>query len=787
MRNRRGVISLIILLVIGLGLSYLTLKEKSSTDSNKKIIEIYMYVGRSNLDFFNEIAREYEILDPSVEIRLFGDPNIDQNMRMKVIENNFPQAAFSKLPWPKLIRSGKTLELNPYLDGPNWEESEIWKNTFRPESLNRWTVDDRIYAIPFDHHAIVFFYNKKLFEQNKWEVPESWEEFFKLSQKIKKSEIAPLAFPGRDRWSANYILRAAYYSLSGKEKYTRFLNCEESSFDQPYLEQAGTLLQKIAQNSFMQGWQGIGHMEAYQQFFNGNAAMLISGTWIFNEMKGKIPEDFDLGVFNFPTFPEGKGKKTAIQVSNDYYFFFANSPNQSETIDFFRFLTSKKISSRYTKKFDYPTVIFDAEEDTYSKNLKPIINLIANAEETYASSSGANLEISGMNQPHIDERNLLMEEIITPKEYSLNLRAALQKIKKEIEISSHKQTNRKAFSWSLGVLFGGTIAITMGIKINRRHKKKTKKNLSLLSLRKKQKIYLLILPSLLFYFLFLILPALITGTWSLYSWDGITEKTWIGISNYTKLLIKNPAFWFAVKNSFIIFAVATVIILPIAIGIAGIIYHFKIKNKILRMAIILPNIIGATTGSIIWLNLFNPHSGLLNTLLKQGGNTANTIGLNKTSTYLHKAANFPWLSQENLILALIPITVWLYLGFNILLFLSAMKTIPKNIYEMAKIDGIPPLTTFIKITIPKIKNIIFLAIALLGIGCLNIFEMAWILSSHQIQSTSHTLTTLMHSILTQDFEIGLASALGVLIFFITSFVIAIILYLNFKNEKKSES
>jgi len=85
-------------------------------------LDIPIRAAGYGMAFYEESAQMFESARPGTKVRVYGDPRIDDRISVRVLDGNFPDAAFAPyVLWPALIRAGKVLDLTPYLQGPNWE------------------------------------------------------------------------------------------------------------------------------------------------------------------------------------------------------------------------------------------------------------------------------------------------------------------------------------------------------------------------------------------------------------------------------------------------------------------------------------------------------------------------------------------------------------------------------------------------------------------------------------------------------------------------------------------
>ncbi len=388
-------------------------------------LEIPLFLGGYGIDFFQEAARDFEQSHPGVRVALSGDPRVSDKLRIGIMEGSFPNATDANLPWAQLIAAGKIADLTPLLDAPGGVSGAPWRNSFLPGALEHWQVGGRVYAVPFPYAVDVVFYNKKIFREVGLVPPKTWNQFLSICDQLKARGCAPIAFPGIYRFYADMILRAAYYNLAGPAGYRAYEELEPGTRQNPAFIRAAALTQRLAREDFQEGWEGFTHTGAQLAFFQGRCAMMPNGSWLISEMQGKIPDDFELGAFNFPVFPDGLGDPHAIQVGSQYYFVFQRDPATTRlTMEFLRELTSQDSARRFTEKLDTPTAIRGIAPSVYSPRMQDVASVIAQSTATYGDPPGAEPPQPILQQAYSDARDALLSGRITPEEFAAQLEAA---------------------------------------------------------------------------------------------------------------------------------------------------------------------------------------------------------------------------------------------------------------------------------------------------------------------------------------------------------------------------
>ncbi|PEL09338.1 carbohydrate ABC transporter permease [Bacillus sp. AFS017336] len=259
----------------------------------------------------------------------------------------------------------------------------------------------------------------------------------------------------------------------------------------------------------------------------------------------------------------------------------------------------------------------------------------------------------------------------------------------------------------------------------------------------KKIIALYITPALFLVLALIYVPIVQTGYFGLMKWNGIGEKEFIGLENYSHLL-HDPLFWKSAFHSFLLAvfsAVSLIGYLFISFILAG-----KIKGAdLLRKIYLIPMLLASVAIAQLWLKIYHPTNGILNSILV-------SLGVHNPPA---------WLAETNLALyaIIIPI-IWQYAGFYILIYYAALKNIPESLIEAARIDGATPLQIAIKIKLPLIMNVVKVTIVLAVVGSLKYFDLIYVMTGGGPNGSSEVMASYMYQKAFKGFDFGYASAIG---------------------------
>ncbi|RXJ02573.1 sugar ABC transporter permease [Anaerobacillus alkaliphilus] len=256
-------------------------------------------------------------------------------------------------------------------------------------------------------------------------------------------------------------------------------------------------------------------------------------------------------------------------------------------------------------------------------------------------------------------------------------------------------------------------------------------------------ISLYILPALLLILVLIYIPIVLTGYYGLMKWDGIGDMTFIGLDNYIRLLSDNQ-FWRSSYHSLLLAIFSTVSLLGYLT--ISLILATKIKGaNFLRKIYLIPMLLSSVAIAQLWLKIYHPTNGLLNSILI-------AIGVNNPPA---------WLADRNLVLIAIFIAIiWQYAGFYILIYYAALKNIPESIIEAARIDGATPVQIAYRIKLPLISGVFKVTIILAIIGSLKYFDLIWIMTGGGPAGASEVIASYMYKNAFTMYNFGYGSAVG---------------------------
>lgn len=264
-------------------------------------------------------------------------------------------------------------------------------------------------------------------------------------------------------------------------------------------------------------------------------------------------------------------------------------------------------------------------------------------------------------------------------------------------------------------------------------------------------ILVFLLPAVLLYTLFVVYPGLQAFVVSLYKWRGMDPQldAFVGLDNFVRFFGDGKAQQALWNNAYLLI-VPTLGTLVLALFFAEVIRTGIRGGSFFQTVFFLPNILSMVVVGILWGFVFAPTFGLINAFLR-------LIRLDDLAR--------PWLGLPGLVMPSISsVLVWMAAGYYMVLFVSAMKNIPKELYESAEMDGANGWQQFWGITLPLVWDVLRIVVTLLFLGAIQQFALIWVMTEGGPNGASEVMGTFMYKNAFRWQNVGYGNAVAVIMF-----------------------
>lgn len=224
-------------------------------------------------------------------------------------------------------------------------------------------------------------------------------------------------------------------------------------------------------------------------------------------------------------------------------------------------------------------------------------------------------------------------------------------------------------------------------------------------------------PAVILFFIFMIIPTFNVFKMSLYKWGGFSNnKQFVGLENFKKLM-SDTIFLRTFQNSILLVVCVTVITMALSLIFAAIISREKIKGEnFFRIIFYIPNILSIVIISAIFSAIYDPNTGLLNSLL---------------SIFRGEKDPILWLGDQKIVIfSLVIALIWQAIGYYMVMYMASMASVPESLYESADLEGANHVQQFFSITLPLIWTNIRTTLSFFVISTINLsFQLVKVLTN----------------------------------------------------------
>lgn len=270
-------------------------------------------------------------------------------------------------------------------------------------------------------------------------------------------------------------------------------------------------------------------------------------------------------------------------------------------------------------------------------------------------------------------------------------------------------------------------------------------------------IFLAVVPTIIFFIVWLIIPVILSATISLYDWSPLAQETpYVGLENYQQALYVDKLFGQTIVNTFYYMALVVPIGSILALIAAVMINSLRHLRGLFRVIYFLPTVTSGVAVAILWKALYQGRFGVFTQILQK---------ILVDTLHLPINPSVQWLTSKYLAMPSVSaMVIWQSLGFTMIIFLAGLSSIPQVFYEASKIDGANAIQRFRHITMPMLRPTIAFVAVTGVIGGLQVFTSMFILTQGGPVNSTRSIVYHLYEKAFSLYRFGYASAIGMILF-----------------------
>lgn len=331
--------------------------DKNAEDGDKvKLSFLNKYPEDPYAYYFKDAVEAFEKENPDIDIEMenVSDEAMKDKLSVMASGEQMPDIFFS---WTgervkRFSRNDLALDLTPY-----FEEDKEWAESFMPAFLNNATYEGKTYAVPFRSSIMCFVYNKAVFEEKNLEIPKTWDEFIAVCDKLKGTDVTPVAFGNSATWYSSWWIGLLNAMMVPVDVMNTDYTPETGEFtDASYTEAVQTLLDLNKKGYFGDNVNAKDYYEVREGFCAGKYAMMLDATAQFTQYDDGMGAE-NWGYFKVPVMEGAAGDPGTIGGGGEVWMVSKSCKHPDEAVKFLKFMTSKEQAQKQTKESGLPNAI----------------------------------------------------------------------------------------------------------------------------------------------------------------------------------------------------------------------------------------------------------------------------------------------------------------------------------------------------------------------------------------------------------------------------------------------
>ncbi|MDQ0845807.1 N-acetylglucosamine/diacetylchitobiose ABC transporter substrate-binding protein [Streptomyces sp. V1I6] len=344
-----------------------------------------------------------------------------------------------------LHKNGQLADLTELLEAPAPDDpSKKIKDILVPGTADKGFIGGKMHSLNYVYTVWGVWYSGKMFKDNGWEVPKTWDAFLQIMRDAKKKGIGGLAHQGKHPYYINVMIMDLIAKTGGLEAMKAIDNLEKNAFvgSDAAKQSIEAIYEIVDKGLLMPGTNSLDHIESQTAWNEGKAVFIPSGSWLENEQLKQTPEDFDMKFLPMPLLPDSKLPFEAIRAgAGEPFIVPEKAKNKAGGLEFLRMMCSKEWSTSFAQQANSLTIVQDGVDK--SVQLRPGTKSAVEAVDACPVEQRFDYFYinwySEMDESIRTASAELMAKRITPAEWLKRAQAAVDKAAKDPASKNNKR------------------------------------------------------------------------------------------------------------------------------------------------------------------------------------------------------------------------------------------------------------------------------------------------------------------------------------------------------------
>lgn len=412
-------------------------------------LDVVIFKGGFSDEYGKYFEKMYKREYPKADITHQGIRDITKNLQTRFTSGNPPDivnnSGAGSMDTIKLIEEDQVATIADLLKQDSWDiDGKTVEETLIEGSLETLTHKDKIWGIPYVMNVNGLWYDAKLFDDNGWEFPNSWDALMKLGDQTKKADIPLWIYQGQYPGYMVTVFNAMVQKHGGNEVMRTIDNLEDGAWQQDAVKNVAAAFHELKERGHIRrGTAGLTHVQAQHAWAQHKAAVVPCGTWLRNEIGSVLPKGFEMTISPTPSLDESDELpyESCPYAAGENFLVPSKANNVAGGMEFLRIMLSKEGAQKFAELTSALTIVDGVHDE---QTLDPVVSS-ASAVLTAAREAPTldQLKLGGWYVPLSEyitaQMGQLLTDDLTDKQFLENIQKEADKTKADKKIEHYNR------------------------------------------------------------------------------------------------------------------------------------------------------------------------------------------------------------------------------------------------------------------------------------------------------------------------------------------------------------
>jgi N-acetylglucosamine transport system substrate-binding protein len=334
-------------------------------------LDVVIFKGGFSDEYAKYHEQMYKKRYPKSTVKHLGTQDITPQLQPRFVNGTppdvFDNSGAQDLDTATLVNQGQLLDITPLLSAPSWDIPGMKVgDTLIEGALDPLIFEEKPYGIPYALNINGLWHDAKLFEDNGWETPKTWDELMALGEKTKAADIPLWIYQGQYPGYMVSVFNPMIQKHGGNEVMKNIDNLEDGAWMQPAVRDAAEALFELKSKGYIRpGTAGLSHIQSQAAWAQHKAAMIPCGSWLKSELGSQLPADFEMTIAPTPSLDSSdKLPYEAVPYSPGESFLVpSKAKNTAGGLEYLRIMLSKEGAQKFAELTYTLTIVDGAHDD----------------------------------------------------------------------------------------------------------------------------------------------------------------------------------------------------------------------------------------------------------------------------------------------------------------------------------------------------------------------------------------------------------------------------------------